>query len=351
MAMNKREKLLAAVTGGLLLVVAVAALVMLGEPRSAADLRTQIDEKQQELSKLDAEISKCRTAAAKIEGWKKHALPWDTNTARNVYQEWLRQVCGRVHFDKNIDPSAPRPVYTAEKDKKEVARVIPYKMTNEVTLDQLTQFLHEFYSAGYMHKITSLSVTPVVASEGEKGARTDKNAKVSKENLKLAVKIDIEALALKDADAADKSKLKPERPPLENLDVYRKDPKGVVQRNLFAAYVEPPKPVVVREPPRKPPEPPRKPPEPPKPPEYSHIAENAFVRAITSVNGRPQVWLAFPTVDQSSLFLSEGESFQVRSVRGKIVKINSRDVVLDLGRNRVRVDLDHTLSQGVPVPP
>jgi hypothetical protein len=343
MAMNKREKMLAAVTGGLLVVVGVVAFVMLGEPRNAADLRKDIEEKSQELAKVDAEIRKCETAAADVGRWKARSLPWDTVAAQKVYGEWLRQACSRIHFDKNTDPGTPRPIFTADKDKKdggrkEVARVIPYKITNEATLDQLTQFLYEFYSAGYLHKITSLDIAPAATEE--------KSGKVSKENLKLTVKIEIEALALKDGPAGDVSKLKPERPPLATLEAYRKDPQGIVQRNLFAVY-EPPKPP-------KPPEVVRVPPKPPKrdpPPEYNHVLENARVTGIVQVDGRAQVWLSFPTVNEVPLQLSEGDVFDVKSVRGKILQINSRDVIVDVGGKRLRVDLNRTLFQGVPLRP
>ena len=165
------------------------------------------------------------------------------------------------------------------------------------------------------------------------------------------MKIDIEVLALKDAEPSDKSKLKPDRPPLETLSVYRTDPKGIVQRNLFAVY-EPEKPkVVVREPPRKPPEPPRKPPEVAKPPEFDH-AEQGYVVAIVEVNGRPQVWLDFRTTgDTFKLF--EGQSFQsekAKAVRGKIVKINHKDVIVEFGGKLVRVDQNHTLRTGIALP-
>jgi hypothetical protein len=358
MAMNKREKRLAAVTGGLLLVTVVVFFFVAGGGRSAADLQKDIEAKNQELAKVEAEIAKDAGAAASLAEWKKHALPWDKLKAQNDYQKWLREACKRVNFDyKKARTETPRSIFSAdkEKEKKEVGRIHPFKIEHDATLDQLTQFLFEFYSAGYLHKITSLSISPVSSTEDEKlgkddkGGKGEKTAKVSKENLKLTVKIDIEAIALKDADASDKSKLKPARPPLEKLDVYRKDPEGIVQRNLFAVY-EPPKPppvIAKRILPKV--EPPK--PDPPKPPEFDHATE-AYVTAILLVDGKPQVWLDFKTLGE--LFKKfEGESFRsekVKSIRGKIVKINARDVIVEIGGKRVRVDQDHSLRQGVPVP-
>ena len=178
MAMTKRETTLAAVTGGLLVVVLGVLFFAAGGTRSAADMRDDIDAKTTELAKVDAEVAKHAGAAAKLTEWKKRSLPWDKTAAQNAYQTWLREACKRVNFDyKKAQPKPSRPIYSTDKDKKEIGRAHLFEIKHDATLDQLTQFLYEFYSAGYLHKITLLNVTPATAAEGDKGDKTAKSDK------------------------------------------------------------------------------------------------------------------------------------------------------------------------------
>jgi hypothetical protein len=74
-------------------------------------------------------------------------------------------------------------------------------------------------------------------------------------------------------------------------------------------------------------------------------AKYTFVTGIVEVNGRRQVWLTVRT-EGELIPLFEGETFQVGSFAGKIVKIHPRHVEIESEGTRVSVRNGQSLSDG-----
>ena len=307
MALNKREKTLLAVTGSLALVVA-AVFLLAGGIGTAGPLRADRDKKAEELRVLEAAAARPQEARARLEAWKKRSLPLDEKAAQSLYQNWLRQTWKRVGLQvKDAKPGTPR--QAKGPDKALVYLSLPFTFKGTWTLDHLTRFLFEFYSAGYMHKIQSLNIEPT------------EDGKV------LKLDFSIEVLLLPGAERGDKAKEKPERPLPASLADYQK---SIVGRNLFAPYKEPPPPRVVRvDPPKRierPPDPP------PKPPPYDHSKETIVSGIVVGADGKPQVWLRVKTADQI-IKLCEGEKFQSSKfpeVRGTVVRIGVQEQEVEI---------------------
>jgi len=324
MALNRREKTLLAVTGSLVLVVA-AALLLAGGGGPVGQLRADRDKKAEELRALQAEATRPQEAKAHLDAWKKRALPLDEKAAQSLYQNWLRQTWQRVGLRvKDVKPVTVK--QGKGPDKTLVYLSLPFTVKGTWTLDQLTRFLFEFYSAGYLHKIQSLNIKP------------------TEDGKALELDFSIEVLLLPGAERGDKSKEKPERPLLSSLADYQK---SIVGRNLFAPYKEPPPPVVRDDTHKRdvrPPDPP------PKRPPYDHSKETIVSGIVVGADGKPQVWLRVKTADEI-IKSCQGEKFQSSKfpeVRGTVVWIGVQEqkVEIAVDGKRRRLGKGESLREG-----
>jgi hypothetical protein len=277
----------------------------------------QIQQLNSDLKKKDNAILLGRQATNKLADWEKTSLPSDFEKARSAYSAWLRKVVEDSGIENpNVSSQASKPVYvrsssTARGVKPEVAfERVPTSVQGKATLDNLTKFLHEFYSAGHMHLIRSLTVTP------------DKDGK-------FAIKASIDALALPSADRTDTLTTVASAPLAGGkLEDYQ----GVIgKRNVFAAYK---------------PEPEKKPDKPkPLDPE---VDPARFTKVTGITDPGPVVWIKIETTGKQ-FKLKEGEEFDLGSDRkGKIhvIHVATRTVELQLDDERLLVGLGSTLKEG-----
>ena len=330
MALKKREKVLAGATGALLVVFA-GVFYLTGEDSSLGDLRQEREDLLKEKSEQTARIRPGQRASAQLNRWKQRALPENETLARDLYGDWLLElVVDRVGLHgADITHYASQPhrgIYT----------VLPFKIEGRGTLDQLTRFLYEFESTGYMHKIRLLTSTPIKDSD----------------DLKLV--IDIDAVCIPGAVHQDKLPVnQPSRLEHGKLDEYletivrrKMEKEGdeyryVDRGGLFAFYR-----------PKAPPEPePGSPPEPdPESPGFDP-SSLTYVSSIDTVDGVPEVWLFVRTQGKTHR-LFEGDSFEVGSMRGTIVRIrvDKRDVEIEVDGRHQLVAFGDNLHQGVDLP-
>ena len=320
--MQKREKILAAITGLLLLALIVVYLFSGSGPAdSLGELRQRRDDLQSEVTRKQAEADRLarKDYPMQLAAFEKRSLPANLDQADSLYQKWLR----RLVFDRAKFPNATV-------DPKEVRsrtgsyRKLPFSVQGQATLSQLTDFLYGFYSANLLHKITLINANPVGDSQ------------------LLNLTIVIEALSLPNAQSVDKLSTEPAaRLALAGLEDYRQ---AIVRRRmeqdrfvelggLFASYV-----------PYRPPPPDRPPPSnddrPPEPPRFDE-AKYTIVTATPAVDGRPEVWLIIRPTGKT-LMLHEGDPFEVGPLKGTIVKIESiqRYVIVEVDGKQ------HTLKLG-----
>ena len=313
MVLAKREKILAAITGGLLLLAVGWSAV--------GGFSSAVQERRARIEALGKDVDKKAKRAATIEAlrkqatqWNRHALPSNVETARLLYQNWLLELVDRSKFkSKKVEAGEARPhrgAYTT----------LPFTVQGQANLEQLTQFLFEFYSAGHLHQIRRLTLKP------------------QEKTSDLGVTVLIEALSLPGADRADKLSSEPmKRLAAADVASYQK---AIAGRKCVAPSAPPRPPVLVETGPGPPP--------PPSPPPFDH-SKYIFVTAITEQDGKPQVWLKARTTDEK-FTLHEGEKFRVGSVEGKVVRIGQREVEIEIdGKPRV-VPLGASLGKAPDAP-
>lgn len=300
MALKPREKMLAVITG-VLLVVAVGWYVVsfLTGPLSTsrgqrATLREELEDKEGQWTRIEAAYKQGQSA--KLAAWQRGALAADPKSAGDYYN-WLVGVCDRCGID------GPMVISNQARPRRGLFNVLSFTVTGRGNLEDVTKFLHEFYSADRLHKVKQLTMAPLERSS----------------DLDLFMIVEAVALSEKTRSTIDAfQKLMPPGPqnspaPAESglgLDEYQR---RIVGRNLFASYRPPP---------------PRQ--EAPKlePPRFDP-SKYAYLTAIVGVDNEPEAWLIIRTTGKR-LKLREGGTFEVGEYRGKVLRINRRDAEVEI---------------------
>ncbi len=181
--MNAREKKLAVAFAGIMLFIAawwIGGKVngMLSARQSVLDARTA------ELGKRGMIAIELEENIERLDAWRERSLPSDPRRAGTLYQNWLLELVDSPEVRwQGAQVEAARPSQLDHNVR------LPFTVSGEGTLDQVTAFLHKFYQAGYLHKITRLTLSP------------------EKESGLLDVRIVIEALMMPEATAAGQPRL------------------------------------------------------------------------------------------------------------------------------------------------
>ena len=322
MAMNKRERILAATTAVLfLLVVGWFLLGFLGG--SLAQLRAGNENLKAEVKERQANIARAARSFGRLDDWNRRCLPSNIEAGGSEYQNWLMSLCEKENLSgRKVD------IITQRTEISGWTRLL-FSIHGRGTLEQLTNLLDRFYAADHLQQIVSLSVTPV-----EEGSKT------------LDLIVAIEAVSLPgavdgnpDAPSARSDKLyEPWQGQLADADGESGDPGDesaeptegenlddllhlIVARNMFMPFSPPPPPAPqVDKPEPKP--------EPPKPPGFDHL-KFTVVTAIVEVNEQRQVWILTRTTGKLHK-LVKGQSFELGEegnlARAMIGTIGAREV-------------------------
>mgnify|MGYP000465854840 CR=1 FL=1 len=256
--------------------------------------RARIRRLEKDLDKRQRELAQARKAMQELETLHEQSLPSDPQVARSLYRAWLLQLVTRVGFaNRNVEAGEPA-------NRRGLFQSILFTIQGRGTLEQLTRFLYDFYRAGHLHQIQSLSITPL-SNSGQ-----------------LDLSLVVEALVLPLEEEKDQLSQSPsDRLAWERFEDYAVIP----QRNLFGAVGA------------------------------SDPVDHTFITAIQHVDGKPEVWLTVQTEDRV-LKLKPGESFQIGPFAGKVVEIDGDDVVLEgVGGQRWLVSFGESLAQSLALPP
>lgn len=294
MKLQRREKILAAILGALVLLLAAWLLLFSGDARSTSELEAARRRLAAEVDKKEARIQTATHLARRLAEWQRRALPSDPAHARSLYQSWLRQLADRLKFRKlNVDSSGGQP-------RRDKSTLLSFTLHGRAALPKLVEFLHEFHSAGHLHQIRRMDIKPVENSP------------------ELDVRVSVEALSLPGADR--KNELTKEHGKTLRLAKLSDYSTAIVARNLLG-------------------------PPPGQPPD---MAQTTFVTAILAADGRGEVWLVDKTSGKKWK-LHEGERVQVGSLQGSVQSIGVRDVTLDLGGRVCRYHCGDNLRGGEEV--
>jgi len=296
MTLSRRERVLAGVVAALGAVVAVWLLFgLFSGPLSTR--RDELARLTDELGKKQDEVRAAEKARDRLAEWNRQALPSEVARAGSLYQNWLLELAGKAGIrQRKVEPGEARA-------RGDSYTQLPFTVRGQATLDELVQFLFDFYSAGYMHQIRRITIKPA-----EKGKE-------------LELVILIEALSLPTADRKDRlSKEEAHRLALASLDDYRK---AIGGRNVLAPYKPPPPAAAMKFEEKGPPFDPSK---------------YAYVTAIVRVNGTPQVWVKARTTDEK-FQLQQGQKLQIGPFQATIARINPRDVEIEIDGKRHTIPL------------
>jgi len=293
--MQKREKILAGVVGIALAAFGGKALFdrMLQSPLQAR--HDKIERLEKEIAKKEQILSRARDATRQLETWEAQSLPADAARARSAYQNWLLELVAgaelsRPHVDSGEIVSKPG-----------VYEKIPFTVRGRGTLEQLTRFLHSFYSADHLHQIQRLGITPIPNTN------------------ELELSLAIEALVLPGATRQEQLSKNPAK---RLVGPAREDYEPILARNLFGDGGS----------------------------SAFDAADFAFLTAILDSNGLPEAWLTLRTTGEV-LKLRQGDSFEVGQFRGNVAEILDQDIVVNSDDERWLITLGENLSQATALPP
>ncbi|NLX95643.1 MAG: hypothetical protein GXY83_05655 [Rhodopirellula sp.] len=302
MALKKRERYLAIATAVLLVLAAgrMALSTWTGPADGKEALRGEL---KREIERKEKQIDRGREAEARLEQWRRQSLPSDREAARSLYQNWLLASATSVGFD------GTKVEATLGRQRGDVFHALRFNLQAQATLEELTHFLHKFYSAAFLHQILSLGLLP------------------SDDGKKLNVQLSMEALSLTTADRGDRLPEKPSQPLLAaDASDYAKKIAG---RNIFAPY--------------------RKPDPPPADPPPFDVARYVYLTAVVTVGDKPQAWIV-NRISGNCLKLREGDEFKAGDYRGKLIRIGRREAEIEVDDRRWLLPLGDNLRQAVKLP-
>ncbi|MBX7165151.1 MAG: hypothetical protein K1X74_02265 [Pirellulales bacterium] len=293
--MQKREKILAGLVG-------VTLLVAVGPSVFDTVLQQPLDQRRDKIAKLENDIAKktrlidrAKAANRRLQAWEEQSLPTDTARARSAYQNWLLELVENAGFGRpNVDSGEIV-------NKPGTYAKIPFTVRAQGTLEQLTRFLHAFYSADHLHQIQRLGIMPISHSND------------------LELSLAIEALVLPGGSRKEQLNRKPSN---RLVGTTMDDYEPILRRNLFGEGGA----------------------------SSFDAADYAFLTAILDVNGAPEAWLTLRTTGEV-LKLHEGDEFEVGQFRGRIAEVLSQDIVVKSDDERWLLTLGENLSQATALPP
>jgi len=137
-------------------------------------LETQLTK---QLKTAKQNLARAKSITDQLTMLEKRSLPANPEMARSRYQAWLLQLVGNAQLTgTSVDAGDPVAVtYTARRLKKPLVlyRRITFTVHGRGDLTQITRFLYDFYAAGHLHKIRSLSLNPI-----GNGQMVDMNASI-----------------------------------------------------------------------------------------------------------------------------------------------------------------------------
>lgn len=156
-------------------------------------------------------------AADRLSHLEKLSLPHDPDLARSQYQAWLTALVSKHRLSQSsVDVGMPAAVAINDGGKKhEAYRRYGFTVNASGTLEQVTQFLFDYYHAGHLQKINTMNLNR--AGGG-----------------RFTITISGEALGLKTCDRKSQlSQVVGNRLAMHSVDDYA----GIVRRNIFSREV------------------------------------------------------------------------------------------------------------------
>lgn len=260
-----------------------------------APLKKRIDARNDLKKKIKAqkkELATAQAAVERLELFREFSLPSEVELARSIYRAWLLDLVQKSGFQAPHVDSGPA------SNRKGFYEVFSFSVRGKGSLQHVVRFLFDFYRAGNLHRIQSLSLTPI----GKTG------------NLDIAVTI--EALALLGTERKEELSTQP---------VYRlnfptlQDYALVAQRNFFGVGGE------------------------------ADESRKAFLTAVTRDGSQPEIWMTLRGQDKL-LKLHKGSLFEIGPYSGVVVDILEDDMVFESDGERWILSIGESLAEAFALP-
>jgi len=217
MAMNSREKLLAAgigVIGTLFVGNSVVSTIRSGFEKKKDLVQSLVKKKgDQEL-----QMTAGKVASLKLNKVVAKSLPRNEELAIGDYQKWL------LELSEEAQLAAPISQFTADTIEKDGSyHLYKFKVAGTGTIENATQLLYGFYSKDYLHRIVQFEFRPVPNAP---------------EPDQLMISLNCEVLSLGIAKEKQEPPKNNSNRLAKSLDEYKQT---ILGRNLFAPTNQPPK--------------------------------------------------------------------------------------------------------------
>lgn len=263
---------------------------MIVEPRDIA--QDKLDRGTKQKNKMKLQIKQAQQKIRRFDAWHKRSLPSDVDSARTQYQGWLVRLVARVGLEQRYVDSGTPSARTGH-------RILPFTIRGVGTMEQLTELLFEFYKAPHLHRIRTLSISPLGA-----GDRLDLSFAIEALIVEGCDRVDMLATGSSTSLASD------------NLSAYR----VLAHRNLFGRS-------------------PR-----------AGVAELTELTAVVAVDGVSEAWF-MNRIEDTMQKLRVGDRLDAGWFEGQIVEIEGNDVVLDADGDRWLLTRGDRLTDAVALPP
>ena len=315
MNLDKRQKLLVGCLVGIL-------LLWQGSGTLWSIFCGPFDQRTTQIGSLDEQLKKKKDAKFQLDLterrtriWERRSLPPSPEIASPLYHHWVLDLASKHHLEKLA--VTPKRVNTGISNQAFTR--IPIAVSAECKLDQLCQFLYDFYRTDLLHKVTHLGVESLDYGK----------------NPTLKVLLELEGLSLKSAPNRT-TLFTGQQATAVSAAMAKKsgaDYKSLTDANRFVrGYNGPPKPPV----------PPATPTPPPLPFDSS---PHVVLVAYTQVGEQPpEAWL-YDRLSNQRTVLTPGKDFEIAGVKGKVLEIDKRFVRLKVKEKDWRLEMGDTLKQ------
>ncbi len=310
MGFSRRELALAAIVGVLL--VALAARMIFSELwGTGRQLRQLRDNLERQAGQLQTRLERREKLESQLADFRRRSLPANAEVARSAYGNWLLKIAKDAGFQNTF-------LEIGEVRSGGTHQNLRFTLKAEASLENVTRFLFAFYSAGYLHKLRTVTLQP-----RERSSR-------------LEVSMILDALVLNDAESKQQLPDLPARSlRLARIEDYVRALSG---RNFFAAYSPPPP---------RPASPPTPPPVvvPPPPPPRFDASRYAYLTGIVGPPERLEAWIMSRT-EGRKIVVREGDRIEVGLLRARVRRLDLRHLELESEGRQWTVFIGQSLRPG-----
>jgi hypothetical protein len=263
---------------------------LVADPRRVAmEKHTRLAER---IRKTKLQIKLAKQQVKRLDQWRACSLPVDVQSARSLYQGWLNHLVKSAGLEQRVFDSGSPVSRTG-------LLVLPFTVRGTGSMAQLTELLYRFYRAPHLHRIRTLSITPVAS-----GAR-------------LSLSFAIEALIVGGCERTDQlAEGVGTALASEQLSDYR----GLAERNLIGQG-------------------PR-----------AGFAEMTELTAVLMIDDISEAWF-MNRIEDRLVKLRVGGRLQSGWFDGVVVEIEGNEVVLDDGSQRWLLSRGDRLADATALPP